>query len=125
MLATSNKKYNMDIMETTTTILKSLSDENRLRIVLMLKIRPLCVCEVSEALPIADSTLSAHLKNLRFAGIIDKKKDGRWIEYFLVNNKVILNIIDVIEKNIQDKTIILKDRNIIQKITKEICSVKK
>ena len=112
-------------MNTITTILKALSDENRLRIVLMLKIRPLCVCEISEALSIADSTLSAHLKNLRFAGLIDKKKDGRWIEYFLVNNQVVLNIIDSIENNIKDKSAIKHDKTIVQKITKDICSIKK
>ena len=62
-------------------IFKALSDENRARIIMMLKIRPLCVCEIYEVLNIALSTLSAHLKLLKNTGIIKDVKDGRWVIY--------------------------------------------
>jgi len=63
--------------------MKALGDLNRFRIMLMLMERPLCVCELLEVLDIAGGTLSNHLKILREAELIDQRKDGRWIEYFI------------------------------------------
>ena len=60
-------------------IFKALGDENRLRILLMLRQRPLCVCEIHEVLDIALSTLSAHLKHMKNTGLIEDEKDGRWV----------------------------------------------
>ncbi len=108
-------------MKTAINILKALSDENRLRIVLMLKTRALCVCEIAEALSIADSTLSAHLKTLRLNGIINQRKDGRWIEYHIDTDEDTLQLIDTIEKNISEKKLIKQDQAIIKKVTREIC----
>ena len=67
-------------------IFKALSDENRFRILLMLKQRPLCVCEMHEVLHIALSTISAHLKLMKNTGLIKDEKDGRWVIYRLSEN---------------------------------------
>lgn len=63
--------------------LKALGEENRFRIVMMLRQRPLCACEILQILNIAGATLSTHLKILRTAGVIIQEKQGRWIEYSL------------------------------------------
>lgn len=65
---------------------KSLSDKNRMRIVKMLQVRPLCVCEMTVVLELSMSTVSAHLSLLKSAGLIESFKDGRWIYYNLVKN---------------------------------------
>ena len=70
-------------MKETTQMMKALGDENRFRIFMLVGEKPMCVCELLEILDIAGSTLSAHLKVLKTAGLVDQKKDGRWIEYFL------------------------------------------
>ena len=62
---------------------KALSDPNRLRILMMLKTKPLCVCEISAILQLANSTVSKHLSILRQAGFIVDEKDGRWVNYRL------------------------------------------
>ncbi len=64
-------------------ILKALSDKNRLAIVNMLVVKPLCVCEIKAALPISQSTVSGHLKILKDAEIITDIKDGLWVDYSL------------------------------------------
>jgi len=46
-------------------VFKALSDMNRVRILKMLEIRPLCVCEITEVLQLATSTVSKHLSILR------------------------------------------------------------
>ena len=64
-------------------ILKALSDKNRLRIVKMLQQKNLCVCEMTDILGLATSTVSNHLSILKDADIISDLKDGKWIDYYL------------------------------------------
>jgi ArsR family transcriptional regulator len=65
----------------TSKILKALSERNRLRILKMLEVRPMAVCEVREVLGLSMSTVSRHLAILREAGLILDDKDGKWIIY--------------------------------------------
>jgi len=106
-------------------IFKALSDENRLRILLMLKVRPLCVCEIFEVLNIALSTLSSHLKLMKNYGLIEDEKDGRWVIYKLVNgNNFLKSLLGELEKTLQNNERVAGDRIIISQITREICSIK-
>ena len=66
-------------MKELTEIAKALSDEGRVRIVLALSGRELCVCQLVELLELAPSTVSKHLSVLKSAGLIDARKDGRWV----------------------------------------------
>lgn len=47
----------------------------------MLQLKPLCVCEITEILGLAASTVSTHLTILKKAGFIKDYKDGKWINY--------------------------------------------
>src|SRR5215475_4688999 len=73
-------------MRDVVTIAKALSDENRVRIVVMLDGRELCVCQVIEFLALAPSTVSKHLAILKQARLIDGRKDGRWMYYRLADD---------------------------------------
>lgn len=68
-------------------IFKALGDRNRLRIVNMLKDRPLCVCEITDILKLSQSTVSGHLRVLKEAGLVEDAKDGLWVEYRLGGQK--------------------------------------
>ena len=69
------------MLEKQTDIFKALSDPNRLRILKMLQKKSLCVCEITEILQLATSTVSKHLSILRDAGLIVDEKDKKWINY--------------------------------------------
>ena len=60
-------------------VTKALGDPNRLRILNALRHGELCVCQIIELLPLAQSTVSKHLAILRSAGLIESRKSGRWI----------------------------------------------
>jgi ArsR family transcriptional regulator len=62
---------------------QALSDTNRIRILKMLEVRPLCVCEITEILKLANSTVSKHQSILRDAEFILDEKDGKWVNYLL------------------------------------------
>ena len=62
-------------------IFKALGDKSRLRILKMLQVRQLCVCEMTAVLGLATSTVSNHLSILKDAGLIFDIKDGKWVDY--------------------------------------------
>ena len=66
-------------------VMKAISDSNRAKIVKMLQHKLMCVCEIQEALQISQSSVSKHLKILEEAGLVDFKKDGLWINYYLTD----------------------------------------
>lgn len=68
-------------------VMKALSDANRVKIVKMLQHKLMCVCELQEALQISQSSVSKHLKILEEAGLVDFKKDGLWVNYYLTDGR--------------------------------------
>ena len=64
-------------------VMKALSDSNRVKMIKLLQRRVLCVCEIQEALGLAQSTASKHLKILEEAGLIAYQKEGQWVNYRL------------------------------------------
>ncbi len=63
---------------------KALSDMNRLRIVAALdRGGELCACQITELLQVAGATASRHLGILQHAGLVESRKEGRWIHYRL------------------------------------------
>ena len=61
----------------------ALSDENRVRALLGLRGGELCACQLIELLQLAPSTVSKHMAVLRQAGLVDARKEGRWMYYRL------------------------------------------
>jgi ArsR family transcriptional regulator len=106
-------------------IFKALSDENRLRILLMLRVRPLCVCEINEVLNIALSTISAHLRLMKNTGLIEDRKDGRWVIYSLAGDNILLNnLLESMENRMQTDTVFLRDRSAVAVLSREICAAR-
>lgn len=68
----------------TTTFFKALSDETRLRLVVLLERHgTLCVCELSGAVGQAQPKVSRHLAELRRTGLVEHHKQGLWVFYRL------------------------------------------
>ena len=64
-------------------IAQALSDPSRVRAMLALRGGELCACQLVELLDLAPSTVSRHMALLRQAGLIEARKDGRWMHYRL------------------------------------------
>lgn len=63
------------------TIAKALSDQNRIRMLMALSGGELCVCQITELVGLSPSTVSKHMSILRQAGLVEGRKDGRWVYY--------------------------------------------
>ena len=72
------EKYILD-----TAVFKALSDENRLEIIELLSNGEKCGCVLLEKLDIQQPTLSHHMKILYEAGLVNRRKSGKWIHYSL------------------------------------------
>jgi DNA-binding transcriptional ArsR family regulator len=66
-------------LSATVEVLKALGHPVRLRIAAMLRGGELCVCQMTAVLDLAASTVSAHLTDLKRAGLVQERKDGRWV----------------------------------------------
>jgi len=71
---------------------KALADETRLRILKLLEVREMCVCEVMVALDLTQPTASHHLGLLENAGFVKGRKEGKWVFYSIANPKLIENM---------------------------------
>lgn len=65
------------------SVARALADENRVRVLLALQGRELCVCQITEFLGLAPSTVSKHMSILKQAYLVDSRKEGRWMHYRL------------------------------------------
>ena len=67
--------------------LKATADETRLRILYLLSAHgELCVCDIHEALGITQSRASRHLRTLREAGLVQDRRCGMWMHYWLTTD---------------------------------------
>ena len=108
-------------------IFKALSDPNRIRILKMLEIRPLCVCEITKVLNLATSTVSKHLSILRDVELILDQKEGKWVTYRLNNENPpphVEELMPMVSQWLADEPLVLKDQEKIRKFPKDhICEI--
>lgn len=68
-------------------ITKALSDETRVRALMTLADGELCLCQIIDVLRLAPSTVSKHLSILFDAGLVERRKEGRWHYYRLTASR--------------------------------------
>ena len=68
---------------------KALADETRLRILKLLEVREMCVCEIMVALNLTQPTASHHLALLENAGLIKDRKEGKWVFYSIADPQLL------------------------------------
>ena len=62
---------------------KALADSTRLKMLGLLSDREMCVCEVMVALDLTQPTASHHLRILENVGLVESRKEGKWVFYSL------------------------------------------
>jgi ArsR family transcriptional regulator len=74
-----------DEADATAAIFRALGDPARVRIVNLLATAggEVCGCDLTEALDLAQPTVSHHLKKLHDAGLLDREQRGKWAYYSL------------------------------------------
>ena len=81
----ANKSTSSENSEAKSKVFKALADSIRLRILGLLSCREMCVCEVMVALDLTQPTASHHLRILENVGLVNDRKEGKWVFYSIAN----------------------------------------
>jgi DNA-binding transcriptional ArsR family regulator len=115
-------------MRSILAITKALSDRNRLRVLMALRDKELCVCQIIELLGLAPSTASKHVSLLWQARLVDARKEGRWMHYRLAGRQACRPAVDAIKwavRNLAEDAEIRRDAERLKAILKmnpeELC----
>lgn len=109
-------------MEALVHNLKAISDKSRLRILKLLQVKSLCVCEITEILGFSTPTISNHLAVLVEAGFLRSQKDGRWVHYHLIQNPgstEVASLLPLLQFWLSDDDQVKSDRAKLKTVCKE------
>ncbi len=91
-------------------ILKTLSDETRLRIIMLIHFDELCVCEISGILDVSQPTVSKGLSKLRDLNLVTDTRREKFVYYKLrEDDPVLKNIITDLSVNLHKYPILQED----------------
>ena len=86
-----------DSLRKQSRLLKALANETRLKMLKLLSIREMCVCELTLALDLTQPNASHHLNILQNVGLVTDRKEGRWVFYSIAKPGIINNLFDFLE----------------------------
>jgi len=93
-----------------TELFKLLSDDTRLRMLMLLSEEELCVCQLSGILDLSQPKISKHLTKLRLSAVVNDDRREKFVFYSLDDtNDVLKDIIATIRKHRSDDPVLLKD----------------
>jgi ArsR family transcriptional regulator len=84
-----NTKIDKELIKYQSKLFKALSDPIRLKILKLLAIREMCVCEIMVALDLTQPTSSHHLEILEDVDLIESRKEGKWVFFKLTKPQMI------------------------------------
>jgi len=81
-------------VDATRAIFGALSNEHRIRILEALRDGELCACEIQAVLDAPQSTVGSHLRELRDAGLVNTRRQGKWT-YYRIGDTAVLQLLDI------------------------------
>jgi DNA-binding transcriptional ArsR family regulator len=81
-------------VDATRAVFKALSNEHRIRILEALRDGELCACEIQVVLDAPQSTVASHLRELRDAGLVNTRRQGKWT-YYRIGDTAVLQLLDI------------------------------
>jgi ArsR family transcriptional regulator len=99
-------------MEQLAQLYKALSEETRLRIMMLLTQGELCVCDIQAVLDEPQSKVSRHLAYLKHSGLVSSKRVGVWMHYLIKDSadKTCKEQLAFMEKNLSKLPLFDADR---------------
>jgi len=82
--------------------LRVISDENRLKILCLLRDKEKCVCDIWQYFELPQNLTSHHLKVLKNFNLVESRKEGLKV-FYSINNKAITNYLKLLNKFILPK----------------------
>ena len=99
-----------------TTTLKALAHPARLRLLAMLRSGGLCVCQAAAAMGAPFSTVSEHLGELKRAGLVVERREGRWVTYSLSGTREARVHLEHVFALVGGDAVIRHDERVVRKV---------
>jgi DNA-binding transcriptional ArsR family regulator len=99
-----------------TDVFKAAGHPARLRILGMLRSGSLCVCQVTATLGLAASTVSAHLADLKRAGLVVEDRNGRWVSHRLAEDPATTALLERVFALIDDDPQVAGDAQLVRRL---------
>ncbi len=98
-------------MKSMASIFKVLGDENRLRILMVLDRKELCVCQLMAIIGQSQPLISRNLSILNNAGFLDERKEGKLRFYRIKKNlgNTQAELMAMLRRLLKDDDMLLKD----------------
>ena len=93
-------------------LFKALADRTRLRLINLMGDDEVCVCFFVEVLKINQPKISRHLAYLKRAGVVEARRDGKWIHYRIAEptDKHAANIVREVRAWLESEPAMQNDR---------------
>lgn len=104
------------MIETFETVAKAVADPSRVRILKLLEGGELCVCQLTTVLGLATATVSKHLAGLKAAGLVQQRREGKWVYYRLADrafNAHAPAFLALVRASLPDDPTIVEDRRVL------------
>jgi len=99
-------------LDVVTRIGKAIDQPLRVRALAALRERELCVCELIELFGLSPSTISKHMSIVADAGLVDRRRDGKWTYYSLPAQppEPVAQAIAMVMSLVEDDPVVREDR---------------
>lgn len=107
------------MLETFETVAKAVADPSRVRILKLLEGGELCVCQITTVLDLAPATVSKHLAGLKTAGLLQQRRDGKWVYYRLADrdfNAYARSFLALVGASLADDPTMAEDRRVLAQV---------
>ncbi|HWR25622.1 MAG TPA: metalloregulator ArsR/SmtB family transcription factor [Methanosarcina sp.] len=84
-------------------VFQALQSDTRLKILLLLKQKEMCVCELEQALDVTQSAISHSLRTLRQLDLVRVRREGKFTVYYIADEHV-STLIQMCLDHVEEKT---------------------
>lgn len=106
---------------------RALGHPARMRTAAMLRTGELCLCQITEVLGLAPSTVSLHIKELKRAGLVSERKDGRWVHFSLADDTHARRWLEATLDALEEDPQLMRDEELVAELRKlpvaDLCSL--
>jgi len=104
------------MLEAFEIVSSAVADPSRVRILKLLEPGELCVCQITAVLDLAPATISKHLALLKSAGLVQQRREGKWVYYRLAGhalNDYARPFLSLVANSLCDDSTIAEDRRLL------------
>lgn len=107
------------MLEAFDIVSSAVADPSRVRILKLLERDELCVCQITVVLDLAPATISKHLALLKSSGLVQQRREGKWIYYRLAEhelNAYARPFLDLLKSALHDDATLAKDNRLLDQV---------